>query len=142
MERGLKKLCFSVLAAALFTPVTLLAQDDTETKNGNKETEQITIIRKGDKTDKMVIEVTGDKILVNGKEVKEGADGDLIGSYRARTRASHASSSSCRVFIARSDSLAYAMVADTIIRNGHRCQAARLHQPQAAPVDAPGRAAV
>jgi serine protease Do len=66
-----------VLAAALVAPVSLMAQNekDKEAKE-KKEAEQIIITRKGNKGEKIVVEVDGDKVTVNGKEVKD-KDGDV-----------------------------------------------------------------
>lgn len=73
MKQLIKKSAFVLLAAALVAPASLLAQKDKEEK---KETEHIIITRKGDANGKMVIEVDGDKITVNGKPVDE-KDGDI-----------------------------------------------------------------
>lgn len=60
----------------LFTvPATLLAQD--KVKDKNKDVEQIIITRKGDDAEKTVIEIQGDKVIVNGKDVKDTKDGDV-----------------------------------------------------------------
>ncbi len=79
MQKGLKKICLTVLtAAALTAPVAILAQDGQEKgKKEKKEGEQITIFRTGDTNEKLVVEVVGDKITVNGKEVKEGDNDGL-----------------------------------------------------------------
>lgn len=63
-----------VLLLALLSPVILLAQPEDKVKEKNKEkkeVQQITITRKGDKKDKIVIEVNGDKITLNGKPIEE-----------------------------------------------------------------------
>ncbi len=63
-----------VLLLALLSPVILLAQPEDKVKEKTKEkkeVQQITITRKGDKKDKIVIEVNGDKITLNGKPIEE-----------------------------------------------------------------------
>lgn len=57
---------------ALTVPATLLAQDKKENT-----AEQIIITRKGATDGKTVIEITGDKVIVNGKEVDKKGDGDV-----------------------------------------------------------------
>jgi len=71
-------------AVALFAPVALLAQEDRKDKNDKevkekKEVQQIVITRKGDKEEKVVVEINGDKITVNGKPLDEYKDkeGDI-----------------------------------------------------------------
>jgi serine protease Do len=56
-------------------PATLLAQD--KVKDKNKDVEQIIITRKGDDAKKTVIEIQGDKVIVNGKDVNDIKDGDV-----------------------------------------------------------------
>lgn len=79
MKQLIKKSAFFLLAAAVMAPASLLAQDVKEEK---KEVEQIIITRKGDKNAKMVIELNGDKITVNGKPVDE--KNDDISVYRSK----------------------------------------------------------
>lgn len=56
----------------LSVPATLLAQDKKENT-----AEQIIITRKGATDGKTVIEITGDKVIVNGKEVDKNSQGDV-----------------------------------------------------------------
>jgi serine protease Do len=70
-------------AVALMAPVTLLAQKDEKTDKGDKgskEVQQITITRKGEKKEKVVVVVDGDKITVNGKPIEDfkDKDGDIV----------------------------------------------------------------
>ncbi len=65
-------------------PASLLAQkEDKGSKRDKrdkkeKETEQIIITRKGNKDEKVIVEVNGDKVTVNGKELKDDdKDGDV-----------------------------------------------------------------
>jgi serine protease Do len=72
----------AVLAAAvaLLAPVSLLAQDDKEKGDKGdkekKEVQHITITKKGDKKEKIVVEIDGDKVTVNGKPIEEYKDKD------------------------------------------------------------------
>jgi serine protease Do len=80
----MKFLAFS-FAIALLAPATLLAQkeekDKAESKDKmeKKDVQQIIITRKNDKADKIVVEINGDKITVNGKPLDEYKDkgGDI-----------------------------------------------------------------
>ena len=78
MKQAVKNLSTFALAFALLAPVSLLAQKEEkehEVKE-KKDVEQIIITRKGEKDEKMVIEINGDKVTVNGKEIKD-KDGDV-----------------------------------------------------------------
>jgi serine protease Do len=81
MKQLIKRFFFTLMATALLAPVCLLAQDEKNKEKelkAKKEGEQIIITRKGNKDEKTVIEVQGDKVIVNGKEVKEGdSDNDV-----------------------------------------------------------------
>lgn len=75
----LNALCF-VLAGALLIPVTTIAQEgrDKESKSvkekEKKDGQQIIITRKNNSDEKMVIEVNGDKVTINGKPCEEYCD--------------------------------------------------------------------
>lgn len=77
MKQVIQKIYFTLLMSAVIVPASLLAQT-TKAKADKDEkdvrTEQIIITRKGDKDEKVVIEVSGDKVTVNGKDVKDGGD--------------------------------------------------------------------
>jgi serine protease Do len=79
MKQLIKKISFTLLAAALMAPASLLAQKEEKNKEAKekKEAEQIIITRKGNKDEKIVVEVTGDKVIVNGKELKDDDDGEV-----------------------------------------------------------------
>ncbi len=66
------------LIIALMAPASLLAQKDEKEKE-KKDVQQIIITRKNDKSDKVIVEINGDKITVNGKPLDEfkEKDGDL-----------------------------------------------------------------
>lgn len=77
MKQLVQKMSFLLLAAAMMAPGALLAQKEKEEKE-KKEAEQIIITRKGDKNAKTIIELNGDKVIVNGKTVDENdKDGDI-----------------------------------------------------------------
>jgi serine protease Do len=83
MKQRCRKIFFTLLVAALIAPASLLAQKEekekeVKEKKEKKEGEQIIITRKGDKDEKIVVEVIGDKIIVNGKEVKEQEENDDV----------------------------------------------------------------
>lgn len=62
------------LLAAWYLPSW--AQEESE-KDKKKEVEQIIITRKGDDKEKIVLEINGDKITVNGKPLEDFKEGDL-----------------------------------------------------------------
>lgn len=70
------------LVAVLALPVVALAQNEEKEREvkEKKDVEQVIITRKGSKNDKVVVEINGDKITVNGKPLEEFDDekGDLI----------------------------------------------------------------
>ncbi len=76
MKQACRKLSTLVLAAALMAPASLLAQNEEKDKE-KKEVEEIVIVRKGDKQEKVVVEINGDKITVNGKPLEDLKDGDV-----------------------------------------------------------------
>jgi serine protease Do len=70
-------------AAALVVPVSLLAQEDKGDKGDKgshdkvkKDVQQIIVTRTGDKSEKVVIEVVGDKVTINGKPLEDYKDKD------------------------------------------------------------------
>jgi serine protease Do len=70
--------------AALLLPAAVQAQKENKEKDkdskgpkGSKGFEQIIITRKGDKNDKVVVEINGDKITINGKPADDYKDGDV-----------------------------------------------------------------
>jgi serine protease Do len=81
MKQAFQKLSTWALAVALIAPVSLFAQKEEKDKEvkEKKDVEQYIITRKGDKNEKTVIEISGDKITVNGKLVDENSkDGDVL----------------------------------------------------------------
>ncbi len=79
MKQIVNKISVLAIAIAFLAPVSLLAQEDNKdnAKTEKNEAEQIIITRKGDKNDKIIVEVNGDKITVNGKPMEDYKDGDL-----------------------------------------------------------------
>ncbi|HUC80945.1 MAG TPA: PDZ domain-containing protein [Flavisolibacter sp.] len=89
----LKRMAIAAIALCA-VPGSLLAQDEKEKTKAQekKERQQIVITRSGDKTEKTVIEIDGDKVKVNGKDVADLKDVQVhvnnlknSGSIRLRT---------------------------------------------------------
>jgi serine protease Do len=82
MKQACRKFASLLVAGAFLLPASLLAQEgkdkekDKEVKE-KKEVENIIITRKGNKDEKTVIEIVGDKITVNGKPIEDLKDGDI-----------------------------------------------------------------
>src|SRR5687767_3668738 len=74
----------TLIAGLVLLTVPAFAQKEKEKeKDKNKETEHIVITRTGDNEGKTVIEIDGDKIKVNGKEVEKGkADGVTVQRHK------------------------------------------------------------
>ncbi|NOT51650.1 MAG: PDZ domain-containing protein [Chitinophagaceae bacterium] len=81
MKKNWFKIAALSLGLALFAPVSLLAQKEDKDKEvkEKKDVQQIIITRKNDNGEKIVIEVNGDKVTVNGKPIEEYKDknGDI-----------------------------------------------------------------
>lgn len=81
MKQNLVKALAFSFAIALLVPSSLLAQKEEKDKEmkDKKDVQQIIITRKNDKADKIVVEINGDKITVNGKPLDEYKDknGDI-----------------------------------------------------------------
>lgn len=79
----MKQILFKISAAAiavLFLVPSINAQEDKvkEKSPAPKDVEHITITRKGDKNGKVTVVIDGDKITVNGKDIKDmKEDGDI-----------------------------------------------------------------
>ena len=82
MKKVMKTIALALVAATVAAPTAVMAQqgekEKTKEEKVKRDVEQIIITHKGDKKDKIVIEVDGEKVLVNGKEVKKGDDGDIM----------------------------------------------------------------
>lgn len=81
MKQVCQKMFTLFFAVAFLAPASLLAQKEEKDKEkeskDKKEAEQIIITRKGDKNEKVIVEINGDKITVNGKPIEELKDGDV-----------------------------------------------------------------
>jgi len=81
MKQTLIRISAFVFAVALLVPASLLAQKEEKDKEikVKKSIDQIIITRKGDKHEKVTVEIIGDKITVNGKPLEEYKDkeGDI-----------------------------------------------------------------
>ena len=74
-------LSFTITALLAAFAIPSFAQDEKvkekENKDTKKEVEQITITRKTDSKTKTIVEINGDKIIVNGKPIEDLKDGDI-----------------------------------------------------------------
>ena len=100
MKQVLNKITIAAFALALMLPAVGAAQKEEkvkekETKESKevkeskekKEVEQIVITLKGDKKEKVVVEVNGENITVNGKPLSEYKDGDIsVNRHKIRDR--------------------------------------------------------
>lgn len=79
MKHVIMSLAAIVLLACFSVPV--VAQDEKvkekEIKEKKKDVEQFIITRKGNSDEKIVIEIKGDKVTVNGKPAEDMKDGDV-----------------------------------------------------------------
>lgn len=77
MEKIRIKQSLLVIAASLMLPAALLAQEEGKNKDKEKEVkerhagDQIIITKKEDNKDKVVVEINGDKVTINGKPIDE-----------------------------------------------------------------------
>ena len=79
MQQIIKKIALLSLASALVASFSVSAQEKEKSKDKEKkDAEQIIIMRTGDNSDKVVIELQGDKVLVNGKDAKDGESGIVV----------------------------------------------------------------
>lgn len=75
MKQYFLKRAFIAGVALLSVPALLFAQKEKDkVKEDKKDVQQIIITRKGDKAEKTVIEIKGDKVLVNGKDASKNGD--------------------------------------------------------------------
>ncbi len=71
MKRVFRNSLLVLLVGALAIPATVNAQEKGKDKKKDKEGEQIIITRTGDGDEKVVIELKGDDVLINGKPASE-----------------------------------------------------------------------
>jgi serine protease Do len=78
MKRILPKLSAVILASLLIMPVAIHAQDEKEKdKSNKKDVDQIIITRKNADKEKVIVEIDGDKVKVNGKPIEDLKGGDI-----------------------------------------------------------------
>ena len=80
MKRSYLKMSAIALATLLMAPFAVHAQDEKDKdkdKTDKKEVETIIITRKGDNKDKVTVEISGDKVTVNGKPAEDWKDGEV-----------------------------------------------------------------
>jgi serine protease Do len=75
MQTAVFKSAAGIVAAALLFPFAGIAQKGEDKEK--KETRVVTVTTNGNKGEKVVVEVDGDKVTVNGKPVDELKDGDV-----------------------------------------------------------------
>jgi serine protease Do len=78
MKQNWIKISLIALVAVMMSPLAALAQKEDKDKSDKdkevkekKEVQQVIVTRKGDKDEKVVIEINGDKVKVNGKSLEE-----------------------------------------------------------------------
>ena len=79
MKKYWFKISAFLLAGAMFVPAAVFAQEGKEKEKeakDKKDVEQIIITRKGDDKEKVVVEINGDKVTINGKPLDEYKDKD------------------------------------------------------------------
>src|SRR4051812_14871287 len=76
MQQVILKRLFIAGIALLTVPSVLFAQKEKEEKDKKEKSDiqHITITRSGDLKEKTVIEIDGDKVKINGKDVKDEKD--------------------------------------------------------------------
>ncbi len=84
MKQVMKTISLAALAFSFLMPAVAIAQDPNPVKTKSKDVDQITITRKGENKDKLVVEINGDKILVNGKEYSKGDSNVVISRNRVK----------------------------------------------------------
>lgn len=82
MKKTWLKFSVFAIAISLLAPASLLAQKDDKGDKGDKEKKdvrQIIVTARGEKDEKITVEINGDKITVNGKPLEDykGKDGDI-----------------------------------------------------------------
>jgi len=80
MKKYLKRISVPALAILLLSPAVIFGQNEKEKKeekSKDKSVEQIIITKKDENTDKIVVEIAGDKITINGKDISEYKEGDV-----------------------------------------------------------------
>jgi len=77
----LKRLLIAVMALLAVSPVFAQKEKEKESKEKTEKKEVQTIVitrnNNSNKNEKVVVEVQGDKVTINGKDVKDYKDGDV-----------------------------------------------------------------
>src|SRR5437762_6668076 len=97
MKRIYFNLSAAAIAALLLAPATIHAQEkekvkEDKVKTEKKEGQQIIITTKTDSKEKIVVEINGDKVTVNGKPIEDLKDGDVsvnVHKLQGRTRVTY-----------------------------------------------------
>ncbi|MBI5859067.1 MAG: PDZ domain-containing protein [Sphingobacteriales bacterium] len=78
MKKNLLMFSMFSFALVMLAPISLFAQKEEKDKEAKekKDVQQIIITRKGDKSEKIVVEVKGDKVTINGKPLEDYKDKD------------------------------------------------------------------
>lgn len=76
MKQNWRKISLLSIFVSLLTPASILAQKEDKDVKEKKEVEQIIITKKGEGKEKIVVEIDGDKVTINGKPVDEYKDKD------------------------------------------------------------------
>lgn len=78
MKKNWLKILAFAFAVAMLAPVSLLAQKEDKDKEvkEKKDVRQIIVTARGDKDEKIVVEIKGDKVTINGKPLEEYKDKD------------------------------------------------------------------
>ena len=79
MRKTISKMNILIVALGLFMPAVLVAQKEEKVKEVKEKIEvrEIIVTTKNDKEEKVVIEIKGDNVTVNGKPVDDYKEGDL-----------------------------------------------------------------
>ncbi|HEY0434154.1 MAG TPA: PDZ domain-containing protein [Chitinophagaceae bacterium] len=81
MKRVLFRVSSALLASLLLTTISVHAQDDKDKEKDKEKAdhkgEQIIITKKGNSNDKVVVEIDGDKVKVNGKPIEDLKNEDI-----------------------------------------------------------------
>lgn len=87
MKQSIKNLFLTLLVPALIVSTAMAQKEDKDKDEKDKrEGEQIIITRKGNKDDKVVVELNGDKVIVNGKELKDNDDEGDVTVHRRKIK--------------------------------------------------------
>jgi len=79
MKPNLKQIVLALSLLVFFGTPAAMAQKEKDKKSEDKDVkaEQIIITKKGDEKEKIVIEIDGDKVTINGKDAKDLKDDDI-----------------------------------------------------------------